>query len=202
MKELPRHKIIVLDGEGIPAIGQVEGSPSRTPSLRQGTSRISVVKQEFISLDSPLSVTSSLKRPRTLSEQRIKQEPIDLDNFESSIDVPHATIKFDLTYDDEHSAKRVKFEADTDIDMVIKIEDDEDQNAAERLKNVDKKMGEVAEMTEHEDHANSEEMIEEEMNQDAEMTEEDKLAIAEMEAEIARKRAKWQAENLEFYLEN
>jgi hypothetical protein len=37
--ELPRHKIIVLDGEGIPAIGRVERTPFRTPSPRQVNSR-------------------------------------------------------------------------------------------------------------------------------------------------------------------
>jgi hypothetical protein len=60
-------------------------------------------------------------------EQGIKQEPIDLDNFESKTDMPRVTIKYDLTRDDEPSAKRVKFEDDRKSEIVIKIEDDDGQ---------------------------------------------------------------------------
>jgi hypothetical protein len=100
--------------------------------LRQGASRSSVLKQEPVDLDSPPSIKSSLKRPRALLEQGIKQEPIDLDNFESKTDMPRATIKYDLTRDDEPSAKRVKFEEDRKSEVVIKIEDDEDRERVER----------------------------------------------------------------------
>jgi hypothetical protein len=199
--ELPRHKIIVLDGEGSPAIGRVERSPSPTLSVRQRTSRNSVVNGESIDLDSSPGAKASLKHPRTLSEQGIKQEPIDLGNFESSTTVPYATIKLDLTHD-EPSAKRVKFEVNQAIDIGTKIEDDEDEDIAEKEDNIDEEMGEVAKITEHENYENGEENFEEEIKQDVEETEEDRLAIAELEAEISGKRIKEQAKYPEFYQED
>jgi hypothetical protein len=85
-----------------------------------------VLKQEPIDLDSSPSIKSSLKRPRALLEQGIKQEPIYLDNFESKTDMPRATIKYDLTRDDGPSAKRVKFEDARKPEIVVNIEDDGD----------------------------------------------------------------------------
>jgi hypothetical protein len=111
-----------------------------------------VLKQESFDLDSSPNIKSSLKRPRALLEQGIKQEPIYRDNFESKTDMPHATIKYDLTRDDEPSAKRVKFEDDRKSEIVIKMEDDEDGDSVERQ-----------EVIEHEDCGSREENIGEEM---------------------------------------
>jgi hypothetical protein len=102
IRELLCHKIINLDGEGIPAIGRVGRTPSRTSNPTKGTSKRSVVKRE--------SIDSEFLPGIKCSEQGIKQELVSLDEFASSNELAHAAKQYDLTGDDEPSAKRVKIE--------------------------------------------------------------------------------------------